>query len=137
MRKPILVLDFDGVIHSYETGWHGPWKILDPPVPRALSFISWVAGDALYEGRFKVCILSSRSKYPFGRLAMKRWLRKWGCTKSTIERLRFPLFKPAAFLTIDDRAITFDGKWPEPIEIENYLDELLKFKPWNKNLKNG
>lgn len=41
------------------------------------------------------------------------------------EEMHYPWFKPAAFLTIDDRALTFDGLWPN-------IDELKGFKPWNK-----
>jgi hypothetical protein len=33
MRKPILCLDFDGVLHSYTSGWKGAAVIPDPPVP--------------------------------------------------------------------------------------------------------
>ena len=40
-------------------------------------------------------------------------------------RIRFPLEKPPAMVTIDDRAITFTGEWPD-------LDDLKAFKPWNK-----
>jgi hypothetical protein len=32
MTKPILCLDFDGVIHSYSSGWKGADVIPDPPV---------------------------------------------------------------------------------------------------------
>lgn len=42
-----------------------------------------------------------------------------------VDSLKFPTKKPAAFLQIDDRAITFTGTFPDP-------KELLKFKPWNK-----
>ena len=38
-RKPIICLDFDGVIHSYTSGWKGAAVIPDPPVPGALEFI--------------------------------------------------------------------------------------------------
>lgn len=39
--------------------------------------------------------------------------------------IKFPLFKPAAMVSIDDRAINFDGNWPE-------ISSLLSFRPWNK-----
>ena len=69
-RKPILCLDFDGVIHSYESGWQGPDSIPDPPVEGALAFI--VAALATFD----VQIYSTRSHQPGGIDAMKDWLAK-------------------------------------------------------------
>ena len=59
---------------------------------------------------------------------MKKWLIKHGLHPAYINDkiLEFPTKKPAAFLTIDDRAICFDGTFPSK-------DEMLNFKPWNKN----
>ena len=43
------------------------------------------------------------------------------------EELSFPWFKPAAFVTIDDRALTFSGCWAD------YSPAKLRaFQPWNK-----
>jgi hypothetical protein len=39
--------------------------------------------------------------------------------------IEWPLEKPSAFVTIDDRALTFDGTWPQ-------IDDLKAFQPWNK-----
>ena len=50
---------------------------------------------------------------------------KHGMDKYEVELIDFPLMKPAAFVQLDDRAITFTGVFPDP-------KELLKFKPWNK-----
>ena len=56
-KKPILSLDFDGVIHSYTSGWQGPRTIPDAPVPGALRFLIEA------QRRFQVAIFSSRGQY--------------------------------------------------------------------------
>ena len=82
-------------------------------------------------------IYSSRSKDDPGVLAMNVWLHaqrhKWlaaGGQRNPTEPLaiEFSHEKPAAWLTIDDRAIRFDGNWSSP-ELEPVA--LLAFKPWN------
>jgi len=125
--KPILCLDFDGVLHSYTSGWKGADVIPDPPVPGAIAFIL----EALQH--FDVVIFSSRSNQPGGMKAMLHWLyanagNAWRESPAGpgLEDVRFVLEKPAAFVTLDDRAITFDGTWPG-------IDTLKNFKPWNKN----
>ena len=37
--KKIVVMDFDGVIHSYKSGWKGVTEIPDPPVEGVKEFI--------------------------------------------------------------------------------------------------
>lgn len=132
MTLPILCLDFDGVLHSYTSGWQGADVVGDPPVPGAIDFL---LDAAKY---FDIAVCSSRSYQPGGVVAMKEWLvramaAEAGCDYETargaVEGLRWPLEKPPAFLTIDDRALTFTGRWPDP-------EELLRFRPWNKGETN-
>lgn len=128
---PILCLDFDGVIHSYTSPWTNARTISDSPVPGAIEWIRSLLGCPENVGigprylDFKVAIYSSRSRYWGGRKAMKKWLIKNGLNKYEVELIDFPLMKPAAFLQIDDRALTFTGTFPT-------TEEMLKFKPWNK-----
>lgn len=128
MSKPILCLDFDGVIHSYSSGWQGMGIVLDPPVPGAIEFIEKAAEH------FTVAIYSSRSKSLRGRWAMKNWLEPYVIMHFGVDRvgsddllvsIKWPWFKPSAFVTIDDRSITFTGKFPS-------IDTIKAFKPWNK-----
>lgn len=130
MTKPILCLDFDGVIHSYASGWKGADVIPDAPVAGAMRFI-WEATE-----HFRVAIYSSRSGERGGIRAMRHWLTKhfreaWSSDRTTCDdklaEIEWPKQKPAAMVTIDDRALTFDGTWP-PIEA------LKTFQPWNKKL---
>jgi hypothetical protein len=126
-RKPILCLDFDGVVHSYTSGWRGADVIPDPPVDGAIAFML----GALRH--FDVVIFSSRSNQPGGTRAMKRWLRKYSSDLAWyetpdgpgLEDVRFVTEKPPALVTLDDRAITFTGEWPD-------LETLKVFQPWNK-----
>ena len=134
MFNPIICVDFDGVIHSYTSGWKGISVIPDPPVPGAIEWLqdhlpvpdAVCAMAEVYKGPI-VCIYSSRSKSWFGRRAMKKWLIKHGLHPAYISDglLKFPSKKPAAFLTIDDRAICFNGTFPT-------TEEMMRFKPWNK-----
>ncbi len=130
--KPILCLDFDGVIHSYTSGWQGPLVIADDVTD---GFFEWLDQAAQH---FKIVVYSSRSKEPGASDAMALWMadqrRKWrerGGVSSVPDgsevQVEFAGTKPPAFLQIDDRAVQFQGDWSS-------LDpaELRTFKPWNK-----
>lgn len=129
MHRPILCLDFDGVCHAYTSMWVGADIVRDGPVPGLFEFLHQVFND------FEIHIYSSRSNQKGGIEAMQRWFREhyhqwldqghigeWGF----IDSLHFPQEKPRAFLTLDDRALTFTGVWPE-------VETLKQFKPWNKS----
>lgn len=128
MNKPIICIDFDGVIHSYDQGWQRG-EIYGHIVP---GFLAWAVAAAQ---RFDLVIYSSRSKTPEGIESMRAWLRKRLIERmmptdaeSFIELFSFAHEKPPAFLTIDDRAIQFRGDWTAP---EFTPDAIAIFKPWN------
>ncbi len=121
-KRKTLCVDFDGVLHSYESGWKGAGVVADGPVPDA---VDWLMSrlDLGYD----VCVYSSRSKEPEGVEAMKAALLRWGVDRDYLERLDFPTEKPAAWLTIDDRCVRFTGSFRDLSE--DFIDN---FKPWNK-----
>lgn len=125
-RKPILSLDFDGVLHSYTSGWKGADVIPDPPVPGTFEFL-----EAAHE-YFEVHIFSSRSGQPGGIAAMRAWLvhhagygDDFGPLPAWLTEIQFPVDKPPAFVALDDRVLTFNGVFPS-------VEELRNFAPWNK-----
>ncbi len=118
-NKPILVLDFDGVLHSYTSGWKGAEIIPDPPVDGAVAFCEVAVRD------FEVHIVSSRCSQPGGADAIDRWMAAHGFPEEI--EVSPDGTKPAAFLTLDDRAITFTGTWPDPRDLRN-------FQPWYKTV---
>lgn len=129
---PTIAVDFDGTIHSYTSGWQGRTKIPDPPVEGAFDWLRDMLGTPeeisvmLHEPPFAdICIYSTRNKNPFAIMAMRKWFLKHGLEPCYIRLLRFPFTKPSAYITIDDRAVTFEGTFPD-------LDQILKFKPWYK-----
>lgn len=74
-RKPTVVFDFDGVIHSYTSGWKGATEIPDPPVPGIREAIQHIrlAG-------YRVVVVSTRCCGPEGMGAVRRYLRDNGIT---------------------------------------------------------
>lgn len=116
--KQTVVFDFDGVIHSYTSGWQGIGDIPDPPVPGIKEALK-----EIHEAGYEVVVVSTRCAYRYGEAAIKDWLENYGLDKYIDKVCKE---KPPAIVYIDDRAICFDGK-PEGL-----LEKIQTFKPWNK-----
>ena len=117
--KNTVVFDFDGVIHSYTSGWQGMTKIVDPPVPGIKEAI-----DEIREAGYFVVVVSTRCMTPEGKKAIERYLHMHDIKADDIT-----IHKPPAVVYIDDRAIYFDGK-PEAL-----LGKIQNFEVWNKDGK--
>jgi hypothetical protein len=132
MAKPILCLDFDGVIHSYHLGWK------DGKIYGQVTRGFWEWAEKAQQ-HFQLVIYSSRCANPGGQAEMASWManecKKWRERVAYYESRTPPLIdfqfaseKPKAFLQIDDRAIQFQGEWNSS---ELDPEHLLRFKPWN------
>ncbi len=113
--RPTVAFDFDGVIHSYKSGWKGEAEVPDPPVPGIREAIAHIrlAG-------YRVIVVSSRCRSEEGRLAVAKWLQENDIQVDYITGDKAP-----AVCYIDDRAICFDGN-PGAL-----LEKIINFKPWN------
>ena len=99
-----VCLDFDGVIHSYRSGWCGAEIIPDPPVHGSREAIEQL------RKRFRVVIHSARCQTDEGKKAIEVWLKKHRITVDEVCSL-----KPPAHVYVDDRAIPFRGNWDHAI----------------------
>lgn len=126
-ERPTLCLDFDGVIHSYEKGWQDG-VIYGIPTD---GFFMWAEKAREH---FTLVIFSSRSDSHKNIKPMQDWLKVhlWDWQQDHLEStlsihdFHFYTRKPPAFISIDDRALTFMGDWNE-----FNMERLLAFKPWN------
>jgi hypothetical protein len=127
---PILSIDFDSTIHSYEYGWQDG-TIYGTVIE---GFFEWLMS---VQGKFQVVIFSTRSAEPDKLEDMARWLQEqyvmWRHGKEDEGYpeeipVQFSEDKPKAHVAIDDRAITFRGRWDAE---ELQADALAAFKPWN------
>ena len=112
--KKTVVFDFDGVIHSYKSGWRGVEVIPDEPVPGIQEAI-----ENIRAAGFEVVVVSSRCNQPEGIKAIKFWLFKYGIKVDNITAE-----KPPAVAYVDDRAICFDG------DPGSLLIKINDFVPW-------
>jgi hypothetical protein len=132
-RVPTIAVDFDGVIHSYTSGWQGAHVIPDPPVPGAIDFLAYLSADGTPAN---VVIFSSRAKTWRGRRAMKAWLCEhsgglWDeCMGNPgIQSIKVTATKPVASVYLDDRAVRFDGSFPSD---GKGVRAMLELQPWWK-----
>lgn len=116
MSKKTVVFDFDGVIHSYTSGWKREDIIPDPPVPGVKEVI-----DELITQGYEIVVMSSRAASSAGCMAIREYLDKH---QIKVDLVTYE--KPPAIVYIDDRAICFDGN------AKTLIDKINNFKPWNK-----
>ena len=113
-----VVFDFDGVIHSYTSGWQGEDIISDPPVSGIREALK-----EIHEAGYEIVVVSTRCATIKGYGAIEAWLYDNGL-REYIDKVCKE--KPPAVAYIDDRAICFDGH-PEAL-----LKKIQRFQPWYK-----
>lgn len=113
--EPTIIFDFDGVIHSYTTGWHGANVASDQPVDGIKEAI-----QEIRQAGYKVVVVSSRCYQDEGIETIRDYLNLHGIEVDDITHE-----KPPAIVSIDDRALTFDGH-PETL-----LTKIKSFRTWN------
>jgi len=108
-------LDFDGVLNSYVSGYKpGDDSYLpDPPVEGAQNFV-----DRLYDVFEEVVILTARARTKAGVMGIHKWLHKYHFPALCVFAEKLP-----CDVYLDDKAITFTGKFPS-----NKF--LLDFRGW-------
>jgi len=118
-REYDVAVDFDGVIHSYKSGWIDYGTLVDPPVEGAIKFLKEILQT------FRVSIMSTRAAEPRGVVAIKEWLEKYGMTPQEVASINVTSEKIHAKIYIDDRGYQFNGEFPTMEYIKNFL-------PWYK-----
>ncbi|HEY2909382.1 MAG TPA: hypothetical protein VGI99_04005 [Gemmataceae bacterium] len=106
-----ICLDFDGVMHSYRSGWCGAEVIPDPPIHGTKEAV------ARLRQQYRIAVLSSRCHTEEGRKAVENWLFRHGIVVDEV-----CVHKPPAHVYVDDRAVRFRGNW------DDLMDEINQFR---------
>jgi hypothetical protein len=106
-----ICLDFDGVLHSYRSGWCGAEIIPDPPLHGTRDAV------ARLRQLYRVVVHSTRCHSEVGRRAVRGWLDRHGIVVDDVCE-----HKPPAYVYIDDRGICFRGDW------DQMLSEIRQFR---------
>ena len=118
MAKQTIIVDFDGTISTYSSGWQGADVILDKPVEGVR--------EAIIKLRevYKVVVYSTRCHYPGGAEAIQKWLDQWKIPVDQVVSEKVP-----SVLQVDDRAFRFEGDWDAVLEFASNKKSLA---PWYK-----
>lgn len=113
-EKKTVAVDFDGVIHSYTSGWMGADQIPDPPVPGAIEFLNELALH------YTVVIFTTRAGHEGASAAIMAWLIEHGFEAEFVEITNV---KGPAIFYLDDRAWRFRGNFPT-------MSQIRRAYPW-------
>ena len=113
MTQKTVIFDFDGVIHSYTSGWKGIDVITDEPNPDVVKAIEELRAEG-----YQIAVVSTRCAEPRGIAAIHNYLNKHDIKVDLIT-----IHKPPAIVSIDDRAICYVPGLP-------IVEAVKNFHPW-------
>lgn len=136
--------DFDGVFHSYESGFTRADEVLDGPVYEVFH-----AAARLIDAGYEHHILSSRSNQFGGIQAMREFIeRNWVHTgrdwAEDGKHFHFPLWKVySAPVHVDDRVLLYEGPptvaevletagGPVHDRVQELVSRIMRFAPWRR-----
>jgi len=121
-RKKVVLVDFDGTLNSYKSGFDGkrPQHLPDSPNPGAIGWLRRVYATSVYEPVIfttRVLNQATGEDDPFVVEAIRDWLINYGLEKMVVHNLRITAKKVPCSLLVDDRAFRYEGKFPDPAEM--------------------
>lgn len=125
-----VLIDFDGVLHSYSSGWQGKSSIPDSPNPGAIEFLQNLIEDediepVIWTSRVHCGENEAPAESENAKVAIRQWFYLQGLSPDEIQNLKITNEKPPAVLIIDDRAFHFQGEFPS-------VEFIHEFQPWSK-----
>ena len=120
-----VLIDFDGVLHSYISGWKGKAEIPDDPNPGAIEWLRGLIGHpeiepVIWTSRVHWANDSEVADAENAITAIRAWLYLNGLTKEESDILEITASKKPAVLLIDDRAFKFEGDFPSVEYIKDF-----------------
>lgn len=115
-NKKTVVFDFDGVIHSYISGWKGIEIIPDEPVSGIRETIAELRNAGYY-----VAVVTTRATEMKGIEAVWAYLKKYDIKVDSVQSM-----KPPAICYVDDRGLKFDGN------TKGLVEKIKNFHSWTE-----
>lgn len=127
-----VAVDWDGVIHSYVSGWKGHSVLPDPPVEGAIAWLADLHAAGI-EVVFFTCRFTNWSNeipWPKVRDACIKYLIDNGLAPEIANSFEWWAGegKPRVDLYVDDHGFRFEGTFPTVQEVKGLKDS------WNKHL---
>lgn len=125
--KKIVLVDFDGTLNSYHTGFEPkhPEHLPDGPNPGAIAWLrSLIASQTVEPVIFSTRLLHEESSDDsVGRVnhavetAIRKWLAEHGLDDASALSLRMTCVKIKCSLIVDDHCYRYEGRFPPLTEL--------------------
>lgn len=124
MSKSVpIILDFDGVLHSYRMGWTGVVPV-EPPVQGSKQFCFWLIAHG-----YDPIVSSTRATNTRGRIEVEHWLARHGYPTMEVTGE-----KRAGVLYVDDNGFRFSGDFNS---LRRFLEAHPEGTSWVDSLSEG